>query len=107
MTYSVWDPMRRVYTYYDTPRADTTNPDPRHLPGRVGKMGVASTAAGWPLPADAVKRGEGPLPRGMVATAGFDGKVLGGHLIPLGLGMIAYAVWKIFGNPRRPTRRRR
>lgn len=94
MTYSVWDPMRRVYTYYATPRPDTTNPDPRHLPGRSDKVGVPSTAAGWPLPRDAVRLGEGDLPRGMIALSGDES--VPGWIAPLGLGLIAYGLWGLY-----------
>lgn len=95
MQYSVYDPGRRVYDYYEDGRTDANYPVPRHLNGR-GADGVASGAAGWPLPTGARKVGTGSVARGMIASLGGDDGAGPNWLTALGLAIAGYALWKLW-----------
>lgn len=90
MTYSVWNSGTRVYDYYQT-----RTPAPIHAgaPSHVTKttpLGATVDDAAYPLPADAVRVGSGPIARGKIARAG--GMGLGG----LSVGSVPrYFTWAL------------
>lgn len=106
MIYSRWDPSSGRYDYFETPEALGRNDDlpvPRLPAG--GAIGVASVAAGRPLPGDATPIGSGeralgsivPTVRGGV-LAGLAGAIdprwlwLGGGVV-VGLG-VGFLLWR-------------
>jgi len=97
--YSVYRPEEGVYDYYETPGKTAHSPDPKFLSGRLGMgssaLGLASTDAGWSLPAGAKLVGSGKIAQGMIATRN-GGLGLGDIAIPggrLGLAVLATGVW--------------
>lgn len=69
MRYSVFDDSTGYYTYYDCPLHIPINADlpvPK-LPAAGNKIGVASVAAGRPLPSNAVMFGKGLAAMGIIA----------------------------------------
>lgn len=64
MTYSVWQPARRDYDYYEGPDAAGT-PEASHLSS--SGVGVSPYKAAWPLPPGSRLVGRGAAPRGMIA----------------------------------------
>ncbi len=68
MRYSVWNNQRRAYDYYESASTPTqTNaPKPAHLTSRT--LGATAEQAAWPLPADAIRIGQGERAIGMVAV---------------------------------------
>jgi hypothetical protein len=93
MTYSVWNPARKVYEYFEDSKSDASNPNPRHLTAGILDS-VSSTHAGWRLPPDARKTGEGENARGMIAT----GEVTGGSgwAVPLGFALAGYGLYRLW-----------
>lgn len=91
MRYSVWNQGAKQYDYFETPEvvAKANAPKPS-LP--TGKIGVTPEQAAWPLPKDAKRVGQGPLPQGRIASPeGARG------IGPLGyavLGGLGYALWR-------------
>jgi hypothetical protein len=73
MIYSIFEPQRGLYTYYESPNGNVPIngdlPVPK-LPKDAGKIGVAAIDAARPLPADARRIGEGWTARGVVAQRG-------------------------------------
>lgn len=70
MMYSVFQPDRGLYAYYETPDALAFNADlpiPQ-LTRDAGKVGVAAIDAARALPANARRVGEGWNARGIIAT---------------------------------------
>ena len=65
MTYSVWDPGRKMYRYYSTSEPETGTPVPK-LPSR--ELGISPERAAWSLPKGARATGQGTQPRGMLAS---------------------------------------
>ena len=94
MIYSVWDPQRHVYKYYQGPTLPYGDvPAPRHL--QPTALGVSAEDAAWPLPGNARPIGEGQEPRGMIAMAG-SGTVSGsGWIVLVGLAITAYGLNKV------------
>lgn len=71
MIYSVFDPSKGIYSYFETPENKAVNSD---LPipsfrSDAGKIGVAAIDAARPLPAQARKVGEGWTARGILASS--------------------------------------
>jgi len=69
MRYSVWDPHKRVYDYYEATgklSGGMFAPTPR-LP-RGHKLGITPDEAAYPLPAGATLVGKGNLPVGLIAS---------------------------------------
>lgn len=99
MTYSVYDPTTRLYTYYQGSGPKGSHAGSPRVRGKTA-LGAAPTMASWPLPADAVKVGEGAMPRGRIAArvSGLALLGLGGiDTDPVGLGIlasIAYLAWR-------------
>lgn len=96
MLYSVYRPEAAVYDYFETPVQTAKNPDPQFLTGRgaMPALGLASTDAGWQLPGNARKVGEGKLAKGMIATR--NGVGLGGFEVPgggFGVAAILGGLW--------------
>lgn len=67
MIYSVWQPARRDYDYYEGPDTVGT-PEASHL-SKAG-VGMSPYRAAWPLPASARLVGRGAAPRGTIANTG-------------------------------------
>ena len=101
MIYSVWDPARKVYDYYNAPSRQldgaASAPRPGHLQPKA--LGVTPEQAAWRLPSAAQPIGSGKYPRGMIAERGglsglgilpFD--LTGPNLVVL--GVIGYFAWK-------------
>lgn len=110
MICSVYDPSRRIYSYYECPgtprehgitgtkfRAPNRLPDPCHALGANVTIGYAPEALAFVLPAGAQPIGTGTRPRGVIAVrAGGDpiaamfadkggsGPALRGHLAGIG-----------------------
>jgi len=102
--YSVYRPETGVYDYYETPEQTAKNPDPQFLTGRgaTAALGLSSTDAGWQLPGNARKVGEGKQARGMIATR--NGGSLGGFEVPgggFGVAAILGGLWWLFGGRKR------
>jgi len=99
MQYSVWRPAHGAYDYYEDSLATAEFPVPNHLRGASGgQVGLPAEAAGWPLPRDARKTGRGNVARGMVATlGGVEGGTSLNWLKALGLGLVGYGLYKLWG----------
>jgi hypothetical protein len=106
MMYSVYNPGRLEYDYYQDARTqETLNTEkPTHVPNRT--MGATPEQAAWALPSDAIKVGSGKQAIGRVA-AKKTAAVLAGvgddpstMKIALALGA-AFLLWKYVAKPRR------
>ncbi len=77
MQYSVWEPGRQLYSYYEDSRemATLNTPAPKHLSSRT--LGSTVSQAAWPLPGDARKVGEGGVAIGRIASKSGGGSALG------------------------------
>ena len=95
MIYSVWNPLRHVYTYHrgpDLPYGDV--PAPKHLQQR--ELGTPADSAAWPLPSGAQEIGEGLEAKGMIATGDTPDIDSGtGWLVLLGVAVAFYGASKI------------
>lgn len=67
MRYSVWNPERRSYDYYEAQGDAATHAG---APPRAASSALGATPeqAAWPLPEDARKVGSGDLPQGRIAS---------------------------------------
>lgn len=93
MVYSVWDPVKHVYTYYNGPALPYGEvPAPKHISPEP--LGVAPDGAAWPLPRNVVKIGEGREARGMIASAGTEPVGTLGWLVVVGLLVAGYSLNK-------------
>ncbi len=96
--YSVWDPQRRTYDYFeaagDLPLGP---PDPRHMRGKPA-LGMAPAKASWPLPLGARHVGRGAHARGKIAETAANramGDYGGGPpLALLAAGVAAFLFWR-------------
>lgn len=98
MVYSVWNPLRKMYDYFETPpsKNEIDPPVPGHLKRTFSSpLGLGSDVA-WPLPNRAKKIGSGLEARGMVAMSGFDLPSVGGINVLWLIGgvLVAYLVLK-------------
>lgn len=104
MRYSVYNPEKGGYDYYDGPgrlEGGVFAPAPRLRTTR--NVGLAPEEAARPLPAGAVPVGHGPFPQGVIATT----RPLGGPVLfgfDLGtlalLGVAGYFGYKYFKKKR-------
>lgn len=96
MIYSVYDPSKHLYDYFEGPGPKGTHagsPKAR----RKTALGASPEAAAWPLPVAAVKIGEGEMPRGRIAYATAPLAALGIDADPVHLGIAAglvYLAWR-------------
>ena len=94
ITYSVWNPSKTAFDYYEGPghlRDGVIAPQPRHL--SQSRLGLTPEEAARPLPAGAIKIGEGPLPKGLIANRK-SGVALGAFGLsgdPMDLAFLAFA----------------
>jgi hypothetical protein len=67
MRYSVWNNAKRSYDYFEAPGdvAIHAGAPPR---AASSSLGATPDQAAWPLPAGAVKVGEGEMPQGRIAS---------------------------------------
>ncbi len=94
MIYSVWNPARHVYSYFQGPALNYGDvPNPQHL--RPQPLGVAADEAAWPLPRGSRPVGEGAEPRGMIATSGSPPMDSTSWLVLLGFLVSGYALRKV------------
>ena len=99
MIFSVYDPDRKVYTYYEGPGPKGTHAGSPRPRGR-SDLGSSPEEAAWSLPASARKVGDGPMPKGRIASASSFGLGLGALGIdadPVHLGIyaaLAYLAWR-------------
>ena len=94
MRWSVYDPNRRVYVYYDGPGPKGTHAGSPPARSRSA-LGATPEGAAWKLPSSAVKVGEGELPQGRIASVAYAMPL--GDVDPAGLGIvavIAYLAWR-------------
>lgn len=94
MRYSVWQPDRKLYAYYEG-----SSTSQRGL--RAAQVGVPVTEAAWPLPLDAQRVGEGTMPQGRIASSGsllsLNGVLDFGTstLVVIGLCLAAVGLYKV------------
>lgn len=96
MIYSRWRPDSGGYDYFESTERYGIGDD---LPTPVlwpGKLGVASTSAGRPMPRGARYIGKGPLPRGVIAPMETAGLAMSGISLSLG-GIGGLVVAGFFG----------
>lgn len=97
MKYSVYDPDRRLYTYYEGSGPRGTHAGSPRVRGKTA-LGAAPEQAAWPLPMGAVKVGEGKMPMGRIASRSeLSLGSLGIDTDPVSLGIygvLAYFAWR-------------
>ena len=107
MTYSVWDPARKIYRYYETREASADQPSPR-LPKAMA--GISPEKAAWRVPSGARFVGAGALPQGMIAAN--KGSIGLGDTdtdidlaVIAGFAIIGYGAYRLTRKPKRKGRR--
>ena len=94
MRYSVYDPNRRIYTYYEGPGPSGTHAASPKVRGK-SELGAVPELAAWKLPSSAVKIGEGEKPVGRIASVARSMPLGDVDLPSLGVyAVIAYLAWR-------------
>lgn len=97
MIYSVYEPDRKLYSYYEGPGPSGTHALPPKARRRT-PLGYAPDDASWTLPLAATKIGEGELPRGRIASIS-RATPLGIDISdPVDMGVVAglvYLAWRV------------
>lgn len=101
MIYSRWRPDRGGYDYFESSERYGLGDDLPTPRLRPGKIGVASTSAGRPIPSGARYVGSGALARGVIApmeTAGLSmagiSVQMGGLTLAVGAALVGYWLGK-------------
>jgi hypothetical protein len=97
--YSVYDPDRKIYDYYEAPGPRGTHATAPPVPLAQGQLGATVDQAAWKVPPGAKKIGAGDLPRGRIAAMGGLGDiVIGGQSVTriAIFGALAYLAWRHF-----------
>lgn len=85
MIYSKWRPDRGGYDYFEVPQERRGLGDDLPTPVlHAGKLGVASTSAGRPIPSGARRVGSGAIAKGVVAPLDRSGLSMAGISFSLG-----------------------
>lgn len=84
MIYSRWRPDTGGYDYFQTSDRWGLGDDLPTPRLRAGKLGVASTSAGRPIPRGARRIGSGPLAKGVIAPMDTRGLAMSGVNVSLG-----------------------
>lgn len=84
MIYSRWRPDTGGYDYFQAAERRGLGDDLPTPRLKSGKLGVASTSAGRPIPAGARRIGSGPIAKGVIAPLDTRGLAMAGLSLSLG-----------------------
>lgn len=94
MKFSVYDPDRKVYVYYEGPGPKGTHAGSPKIRAKFA-LGSTPEGAAWKLPSSAVKIGEGEMPIGRIASVAQSIPLGDADLPSLGAyALIAYLAWR-------------